>query len=61
VFATATYFQDMRLLGVFAVLATILAVLLGRTIAGGMRALISLILCHKTTLLSGKFVLYSSS
>jgi hypothetical protein len=56
VFATATYFQDMRLLGVLAVFATILAVLLTRAIAGGMRAFISFVLCHKTSPLSGKFV-----
>jgi hypothetical protein len=61
VFATATYFQDMGFLGVLAVLTTILAVLLRRAIAGGMRAFISLILSHKTTPLSGKAVLYSSS
>jgi hypothetical protein len=42
----------MRFLGVLAVLATILAALLGRAIAGGMRAFFSLFLCHKTTPLS---------
>jgi hypothetical protein len=51
----------MRLLGVLAVLATILAVFFGRAIAGRMRTFVSLILCHNTTPLSGKFVLYSSS
>jgi hypothetical protein len=61
VFATTTYFQDMRLLGVLAVLATIFAVLLGRAIASGMRALISLSLSHKNILPPGKLVLYNAS
>jgi len=35
---SATYFNNPRLLGLLAVLATILAIALGRTITGGMRA-----------------------
>ena len=38
----------MRLLGLFAILATILAVFLGRAIAGRMGAFGFVILCHKT-------------
>jgi hypothetical protein len=36
VLATATYFNYTRLLGLLAVLAAVLAIGLGRTIAGGM-------------------------
>lgn len=39
----------MRLLGILAILAAVLAVFFGRAIAGGMGALGSLILCHNTT------------
>jgi hypothetical protein len=52
VFATATYFQHMSLLGIFTVLAAILAIFLGRTIACGVRAFVFFVLSHKTTLLS---------
>ena len=45
--ATATYFNDPRLLGLLAVFATILAIGLGRAIAGGMHAFDFLVLCHK--------------
>jgi hypothetical protein len=55
VFAAATDFQNMRLLGVLTILAAIFAVLLGRTIAGWMRAYLFLIFCHKQSLLSGEF------
>ena len=57
VLATATYFQHMSLFGILAVLAAIFAVLLRRTIAGGMRAFVFFVLSHKTTLLSGYFFL----
>jgi hypothetical protein len=53
VLAITTYLGDMRLLGFLAVFAAILAVLFGRTITSGMCAFICLVLCHKTTLLSG--------
>ena len=59
VLAIATYFHHMRLLRLFAVLATILAVLFGRAIARGMRAFVSLIFCHKTILLSDGLLLSS--
>jgi hypothetical protein len=52
VLATATYFQHMSLLGIFTVLAAILAVFLGRTIARGVRAFVFFVLSHKTPLLS---------
>ena len=45
-FAAATDFHHMRLLGVLAVFAAVLAVLLRRTIAGWMRANVFLIICH---------------
>jgi hypothetical protein len=48
VLAITTYFHHVRLLGLFAVLAAILAVFFGRTIAGWMRAFVLLVLCHKT-------------
>jgi len=49
----------MRLLGVLAIFAAILTILLGRTIAGWMRAYFFLIFCHKQPLLSGEFLLIS--
>jgi hypothetical protein len=52
VLAIATYFHHMRLLGLFAILATVFAAFLRRTIAGGMRTLIFRVLSHKTSLLS---------
>jgi hypothetical protein len=52
VLAITTYFHHVRLLGLFAILATILAIFLARTIAGWMRTFVFGILCHKTTLLS---------
>jgi hypothetical protein len=52
VLATATYFQNMSLFGILAVLAAIFAVLLGRTTAGGVRTFAFSLLSHKTTLLS---------
>jgi len=55
VFAAATDFHYMRLLGVLTILAAILAVLFCRTIAGWMRACFFLIFCHKQPLLSGEF------
>jgi hypothetical protein len=55
VFAAATDLHHMRLLGVFAILAAILAVLLRRTIAGWMGAYLFLIICHKQLLLSDEF------
>ena len=45
--ATATYFNNPRFLGLLAVFATILAIGLGRAVAGGMRTFIFLVLCHK--------------
>ena len=44
VLAIATYLGDMRLLGFLAIFTAILAVLFGRTIASGMRALVCLVL-----------------
>ena len=44
VLAIATYLHHMRLLRLFAILATILAILFGWAIAGWMRAFVSLIL-----------------
>jgi hypothetical protein len=52
VLAIAADFHHMRLLGLFAVFAAILAALLGPAIAGGMRAFIFRIVCHKTSPLS---------
>ena len=52
VLAIATYFHHVRLLGLFTILATILAVFLGRAIARRMRACIFLVLGHNTSLLS---------
>jgi hypothetical protein len=49
VLATTTYFHHTSLLGIFAVFAAILAIGLGRTIAGRMRAFAFLI-CHKNYL-----------
>jgi hypothetical protein len=59
VFATTTYFLNMRPLGILAILAAILAVFFGRAIAGGMGAFVFLVLCHGTPRLSPKFLLYS--
>jgi len=53
--AAATDFHHMRLLGVLTIFAAILTTLLGRTIAGWMRAYVFLIFCHKQPLLSGEF------
>jgi hypothetical protein len=50
----------MRLLGVLAVLAAILTAFLGRAIAGGMRAFVSIFLCHKQTPLSGKVCAFTT-
>jgi len=47
----------MRLLGVLTIFAAILTTLLGRTIAGWMRAYVFLIFCHKQPLLSGELLL----
>jgi len=47
----------MRLLGVLTIFAAILTTLLGRTVAGWMRAYVFLIFCHKQLLLSGEFLL----
>ena len=52
VLAITTYFHHVRLHGLFAVLAAILAVLFRRAIAGWMRAFVFRIFSHKTTLLS---------
>ena len=48
VLAIATDFHHMRLLGLFAILATVFAVFLRRAIAGRMRAFVFVVLCHKT-------------
>jgi len=48
VLAIATNFHHVRLLGLFAILATVFAVFLGRAIAGRMGAFGFVILCHKT-------------
>lgn len=50
--AITTYFHYVRLLGILAVLTTILAIFFRRAIASGMRAFVFLVLCHNTTLLS---------
>jgi len=52
VLAIATYFHHVRFFGLFTILAAILAILFGRTIARRMRALVFCILSHKTSLLS---------
>jgi hypothetical protein len=53
VLAITTYLHHMRLLGLFTVLTTILAALLGRAIAGWVRAFVFSVFCHTTLLLSG--------
>lgn len=55
VLAITPYFHHVRLLSLFAVFATILAVFFGRAIAGGMRALIFIIVGHNSTPISDKF------
>jgi hypothetical protein len=57
VLAVATYFHHVRLFGLFTILAAILAILFGRTIARRMRAFVFCVLSHKTSLLSGWLVL----
>ena len=57
VLAITPYFHHVRLLSLFAVLATILAVFFGWAIAGGMRALTFIIVGHNSTPISGKFYL----
>jgi hypothetical protein len=57
VLAVATYFHHVRFFGFFTILAAILAILFGRTIARRMRAFVFCVLSHKTSLLSGWFVL----
>jgi len=47
VLAITAYFHDVRFLGLFAILAAILAVFFWRAIAGGMRACSLCILGHK--------------
>jgi len=56
VLATATYFRDPSFLGLLAVFTTILAIGLGRAIAGGMHTLVFLVLCHKKYLVFLKVV-----
>jgi len=46
VLAIAAYFHHMRLLGLLAVFAAILAILFGRTITGGMRAFCGVVFGH---------------
>ena len=48
VLTIATNFHHVRLLGLFAILATVFAVFLRRAIAGRMRAFVFVVLCHKT-------------
>jgi hypothetical protein len=50
--AVAADLHNVRFLGFFTILATILAVFLGRAIARRMRAFSFLGLCHRTSLLS---------
>jgi len=57
VFAAATDFHHMGFLGIFAILAAILTVLLCRAITGWMRANVFLIFCHKKLLPSGESAL----
>ena len=52
VLAIATYLHHVRLLGLFTILATILAIFFGRAVARGMRACIFRVLGRKTSLLS---------
>jgi hypothetical protein len=59
VLAIAADFHHVRLLGLFAVLAAILAALFGRAITRWVRALGFRVLGHKTSLLSGCFELVS--
>jgi hypothetical protein len=54
--AITTYFHHMRLFGLLAVLAAILAILFWRAITSGMRAFVFLILCHKKYLAFWKVV-----
>jgi hypothetical protein len=61
VLAIATYFHHVRLFGLFTILAAILAIFFGRTIARRMRAFVFCLLSHKTSLLSGWFVLEALS
>lgn len=53
VFTVTSYFHDTRFVGVLAVLATILAALLGRAFTNHVLALAAPVICHKTILLSG--------
>lgn len=57
VLAIATDFHHVRLLGLFTVFAAILAALFGPAVAGGMRAFIFRVFCHKTSPLSLLFEL----
>jgi len=57
VLAIAAYLHHMRFFGLFTILTAILAVFFGRTIARRMRAFVFCVLSHKTSLLSGWFVL----
>ena len=61
VLAIATYFHHVRLFGLFTILAAILAIFFGRTIARRMRAFVFCFLSHKTSLPSGWFVLEALS